>query len=356
MTAKSLKELLNTPLKEQEHPVKHLERSKIGLRVYCVGGTGIDIISPLLSEVGDLTVWDHVDFTFVDTSDSNLPNVDPSKIYRFPGLNGGGKNREYIVQKTQPHITTLLSLHKPKDVNLVIIGAGGASGAGAGPLVIRELMNRGANVLVGVVGTKSGSIKELNNTVATIKTLSNYTRITKSPLAIYYLQNDDTTSMGTVDEGMRSMVKTSAALFSNLNRGVEITDITNFLHFNRVTSYDASLVNFDFYLGTPEIPPHMQAIAQVTLEDAGVTMNDRLDIGLPGVAYRVTGVMDQSLKEALTSKKEAIHYVLTRGGMARHLKELSAHLLELEEEQQALSETIEEIDFEDGQDGDGNVY
>lgn len=331
------------------------DRAPINLHVYCVGGTGIDIISPLNADTEQFGM-EHVTFTYVDTSDSNLPNVNPEQIFRFPGLNGGGKNREYIVQKTQPHITDLLRKRPPKHVNLVILGAGGASGAGAGPLVIRELMNRGANVVVGMVGSKSGSTTELNNTVATIQTLANYTKITNTPLAIYYLQNDEKTSIGKVDEGMRAMVRASAALFSAMNHGVEISDLTNYLHYNRLTSYDAALVNFDFYLGTPELPQHMQAIAQITLEDPGLDINERLDIGLEGVAYRSSGVMNQRLKETLTKEKEPFNYILARGGMAYRLKELRTHLLDLQNEQQMRAESVFDIDLDGNAGDDGNVF
>lgn len=332
--------------------IQTTDRAAVKVRIYCVGGTGIDIISPLFAD-GSRYGMEHVSFSFVDTSDSNIRNVDPDSIYRFPGLQGGGKNREYIVQKTRPHIADLLKKHAPADVNIVVIGGAGASGAGAGPLIVRELMNRGQNILIGLVGTKTGSSTELNNTIATIQTLANYTKATKIPLATYYLQNDENNSMGSVDEGMRSMIRSATALFSNKNHGLEITDMTNFLNYNRQTAYDAALVNFDFFLGQPEVPDHMQAIAQITLEDASMAPEDRFDIALEGVAYRASGVMDARLKETLTKESQPLNFILTRGGMAFRLKELRARLVEIQNDQALRAEAVEDIDF----DGEGEeVY
>lgn len=332
-------------------------RTLIDFQIYAVGGTAIDILRSLQTGNSGQTVegMDHTTINFVDTSDSNTGSIDSSMIYRFPGLQGGGKNRQFIAQKAAPHIPEVLTRFKPKKFNLVVFGAGGASGAAVGPMLVSELMKRGQNVMVATVGSPTGSTTELSNTINTIQTLGNFTKIYKTPLAVFYRQNDEENTVGAVDRAIRSMTYITSALFSNLNHGIEETDLKNFLNFNKVTTFDPSLVNFDYFSQDITIPDHVQAIAQATLESSDINLDDKTDAGFGDVAYRCSGRLNASLNEHV-EHITPIHFLLMRGDMAVRLAELRRRLLNAEQAQALRAEQVKDIELEVGEDSDGMVY
>lgn len=332
-------------------------RTIIDFQIYAVGGTAIDILRDLQAGNSSQPIegMDHTTISYVDTSDSNTGSIDQNLIYRFPGLQGGGKNRQFIAQKTAPHISDVLTRFKPKKFNLVVFGAGGASGAAVGPMIVSELMKRGQNVMVATVGSPMGSSTELSNTINTIQSLGNFTKIYKTPLAVFYRQNDEENTVGAVDRAIRSMVYISSALFSNLNHGIEETDLKNFLNFNKVTTFDPALVNFDYFQQVISIPNHVQAIAQATLESDDTDLDSKVDAGFADVAYRCSGRLNPSLNEHV-EKITPIHFLLMRGDMAVRLSTLRQRLQAIEQAQAQRAELVEDVGLEIGEDADGMTF
>lgn len=336
-------------------------RAIIDVQIYAVGGTGIDILRDVSASNTEKSLegMEHTSLNFVDTSDSNSSSIAEDKLFRVPGLNGGGKNRKYIVEKSAPHIPALLERMKPKKVNIVAFGAGGASGAGVGPLLVGELMKRGANVVVMMVGSASGSITEILNTIATIQTLAHYTKVYRMPLPIFYRQNDSVSSLGSVDEAIRSALHAFCALFSNLNHGIEETDIKHFLNYTKTlrgASIEPTLVNLDYFPGDViDIPDHVQVLSQATLNDPTRNRENSFDTAYEGVVYRATGDLSQNLinKRNMTP----LNYLLMRGDMAVRLNELNRTLIQLEQDQAQRSEQAQDIHVPmDGADGENMFY
>lgn len=327
------------------------ERNPIDVTIYAVGGTAINIYSDPKTALHDSL--SHVKVRYIDTSDSNTEKIDPEHLYRFPGLNGGGKDRLYIAEKATPQIPEILKKFKPSKFNIVVFGAGGASGAAVGPLMISELMRQGKNVVVAMVGSPAGSTRELANTINSIQTLANFTKLYNMPLAVNYRQVDKQTSIGQADELIRSSVCTLCALFCNQNHGVDETDLKNFLNYNKVTSFAPTLVNLHFFSNDVELPDHVQAIAQATLYDPDTEAKDIIDEGFPGVAYRLTGRLSENLKRS-SDMEYPVNYLITRGDMPNRLSNLKELLKQQEIAQAKKAETIQ--DFETSTSEDGMVF
>lgn len=328
-------------------------RSLIDVQILAVGGTGIDILRDF--RAGNTQRVDegmeHTSITFVDTSDSNIDQIPADMLYRFPGLNGGGKNRKFIVEKTSPHIAPFFDKHKPKKITIVVFGAGGASGAAVGPLMIAELMKRGHNVISMVVGSGTGSTTEIGNTIGTIQTLSNYTKMFKMPLAMFYRQNDSENPIGVVNNAIRSALYAFCGLFSNLNHGIEETDLRNFLDYTKTlqgASIAPALMNLDFFSGALEpLPEHIQVISQATLTAPKKDLDSEFDEAIPGVIYRTTGTMNTVLSLPIEDNLP-INFLLMRGDMASRLDTLNNQLNNMQQLIAQAAESIRDIAHTEG--------
>ena len=330
------------------------ERSAIEYAIFAVGGTAIDILRDVRAGNTPDTAagLEHTSLYFIDTSDSNSTTLDQSMLYRFPGLAGGGKNRTYITEKTRPHIPDLLKKMKPKKFNLVVFGAGGASGSGVGPQLVHEMVRLGLNVVVAVVGSAVGSYRELENTIFTIKTLAGAVRVLGKPLTMFYRQNDEKHTMGIVDKDIRSMVYASSALFCNLNHGMEETDLGNYLNYHTAVKVAPTLTNIDFYNSEITIPSHVVAVSQATLYPADTNGDELLDIGYEGVQYRTTGKLNVVFND-LVPNGTPLNFLLMRGDAAVRLKELERRLAQMAAEQEKREAQIEDIDLGDDIPADG---
>lgn len=330
------------------------ERSAIEFGIFAVGGTAIDILRDVKAgNTSDPAAGlEHTSLYFIDTSDSNSITLDQDKLYRFPGLNGGGKNRIYITEKTRPHISDLLKKMKPKKFNLVVFGAGGASGSGVGPQLVTEMIRSGLNVMVAVVGSAVGSHRELENTIFTIKTLAGAVKVLGKPLTMFYRQNDERNAMGLVDKDIRSLVYAASALFCNLNHGVEETDLSNFLNYHTVTKVAPTLCNIDFYNNEISIPTHVVPVCQATLHPSSTEIDELFDTAYPGVAYRTSGTLNAVFND-LAPHGTPINFMLMRGDAAVRLKELDRRLAQMTAEQQQREAEVEDIDLGDNIPADG---
>lgn len=332
-------------------------RATIDILIEAVGGTAIDICRPLLDDIGIAFGMEHVTIKFLDTSDSNSSLIPGELMYRFPGLAGGGKNRKFVVDKVTPIVPGLVDKTPLAKVHIVVMGAGGASGAGAGPALIEERLKRGHNVVAMVVGSASGSVTELGNTEATLRTLNNHARKYNTPIPMFYRQNDEENTIGMVDNALRSAIKAFSAFFSNLNHGIEETDIKHFLNYTKVPrakDIAPALVNIDWMINEIDVPEHVQVVSQATLV-LDMDRDSATDSAHEGVLYRTTGEMHGDLATSLKSSNEAakeVHYLLMRGDVAQRVALLADSIKKMEEAAaKAASKALDLAPELDGNDG-----
>lgn len=201
------------------------------LRVYFNGGAG----SNIGKQVKDLDI----ESCFVDTSMSNLKGVNPSQIYLMEGIDGAGKHRATTYEGFKKSAEDVLIRFKPSEqLNVVVSSLSGGSGSVLSPLIAKELLSKGYNVIVVGVDSKH-SLIELENTVKTLKTYKSISDAIAKSINLFYVQN---TSRKEADQRVIRFLNLLALLVNkNHTEEFDTSDLGNYISFDRVTSSPPSV-------------------------------------------------------------------------------------------------------------------
>jgi hypothetical protein len=316
------------------------------VKIYAVGGFGINIGTAFIkAHLADKNL-SHVDVVFVDTSDANmrderLRTVDESKIYRFPKLKGGGKNRKELHPKIVPHVPELLSKLQPTDFNIVVHSASGASGSTVGPEIVREILQRNGNVLVLQAGSTSDRMV-LTNTVGTMKSYAAISRRLNKPIVSYMNTATKTLSPSEVDQRAIAALYLMSIVFSDKNDRVDTTDLTNLLNYHKVTNFEPEFSGIEFFHESVNLPGHIVPQAAVMLVPQANT--DHLGVPVDGlrVDYICDGVICKEFEPELEGRD--LFAVVYTGDSRRTVELLQEELDKYEAEAQQRSRVHSRLD------------
>ena len=227
-----------------------MSQPKGKLKLYGCGGAGINLAHYFqgISEDPNCAV---VDTSYIDTSMSNLrgekkQNIDEEQIYILKNVDGSGKlRREHHIDIANV-VKQVLVQHEPSDFNVVMFSAAGGSGSVIGPLIVSELLARGLPVVSVIVGSDE-SVIAANNTLNTLKSLEAIARKQKAPAVIAYQHNSRAESRSEVDAKLIYSVAALSVLVSQRNSELDTKDITNWIHFQKVTSVNPQLARLEIY-------------------------------------------------------------------------------------------------------------
>lgn len=214
------------------------------LRIYACGGTGTNIITQIPNI--------NIDPCYIDTSKSNLSEVDEQLTFLTPDMDGGGKNRALVYEKFQHHVEDILVRFKPSaQLNVVISSLSGGSGSIIGPLVTKELISKGYNVIV--IGVESQhSIKEMDNTVKALMTYQSFSNICKKPISLYYVKN---TTRSEADQQAIRFINLLTLLVSKEHTAeFDTADLMNFINYTNVTDNQPTVSVIEVNLNEVVIP------------------------------------------------------------------------------------------------------
>lgn len=204
------------------------------VRIYGCGGGGLNIGKEYLEpgHTGDLA---NIEVAFIDTSDSNLEDRLQDHTWLFDELDGSGAIRHSNANIIAKHIPDILRKFEPGDVNIVIFTLAGGTGSVAGPLILKELLERGEMAVGIVIGAKQ-SLRNAENTIASVKTLDSIAQMTKKPVILHLgINADRTVSDKNVDSEAHLMISALAVLCSRRNHGLDTADLRSFFDFTRST-------------------------------------------------------------------------------------------------------------------------
>ena len=248
------------------------------LRIFGVGGAGINNVSAL-HDSQDIELFDHVAISYVDSSDANKNEMTTEEnTFHFvrPGefdksgqpakLSGGGKDRKTLARLISPQIPEVLKKHPPGKFNIIVHSGSGATGPTAGPLLAMELMRRGHDVIVIMMGS-SASYAEINNTTLTMEAYSSFVNDVDRPVVMYYRETTPNYPEFKVDADVRSALFTLGMVFSPDNHRVDSTDLSNVLNYHRVSKFRKELVQIDVFNEKLELPEYVLPITQAILID-----------------------------------------------------------------------------------------
>lgn len=200
------------------------------IRVYLCGGTGVNIGKKIKSKV---------DLVYVDTSTSNLKNVDKELIMLIEDMDGAGKLRSNTYEKFKDIVDDVLIKFKPSnELNIVISSLSGGSGSVCSPLITKRLLEEGKNVMVLAVDSKH-SVIEINNTIKTLKTFKSISNNISKNVSIVYFDNTNRTE---IDNKCVWTVELMTLLVDKQRtEEFDISDLHNFLNFDKVTDTKANV-------------------------------------------------------------------------------------------------------------------
>lgn len=310
------------------------------------GGAGINIAHSFANKKEE--GYADVDVFMIDTSDSNIrkhKNIDPSKFYQFNGLDGSGKLRTQNATAVLERSRELSNKAAGSDLVLVVHSSSGGSGSVIGPVLVNELVKKGQNVIVLLIGSVSSKI-EIDNTVKTLKSYATISSKNESPIGILYLENNAQNSRGAIDQQAQLFIIMASMFFSGMNYELDRSDLTNFLHYNKVTSYKPSLTKLDFFDGR-NIPLTRDeaVIAAVTITD------DETPSELEHhIEYQAVGFLPEALRKK-TSLRMPVHMVHIANSHFSVIEDLTKRLGELSEVREAFIHR--EITKDDGDESEG---
>ncbi len=269
-------------------------------KLYGAGGAGINLASKFEAVRGDSnSILDGMDIAYIDTSESNVKrnSVPNDRLYLVEGANGSGKNRAENYASIKEQIKRILHNHKPEEFNCVLHSMSGGSGSVIGPLLVNELMDQEKNVIVISIGSSDSTI-EIQNTIKTIKSYVGISQKRKEPIVSFYFENgsankpNNSFTREQVDEKVASVITLLSAFFKKTNHELDYSDISNFLHYNKITDHDPDFVIAKFFKNTIDVPHNSHAVAALTLALPGQDTTP----GYP-VDYQAVGFLNEADKD-----------------------------------------------------------
>lgn len=274
---------------------------KVNMRIYACGGAGINISKGFevyrgIEEEG----FSNLNISYLDTSKANIGkvNTSPDNFYILEDSHGivkegSGKKRVLNYEDVNMRASEILNKFKPERINVVIHSFSGGSGSVLGPVIVSNLLEKGAAVIVIGVGCTDSRV-EVDNTINTIKSYVSISKLRNKTVPCVYYQNSATESRGAIDQKIFSNLILLSAYFSGDNHELDFTDLYNFLNYQEVTDYSPKLSYLELYTGDIEIGKDHNLIGVATLSDEITPTHPKHP-----VEYQCVGFINDTVKEKL---------------------------------------------------------
>jgi hypothetical protein len=323
------------------------------VRIYGVGGAGSNVTSQIENvDRNDVEAFIQADVLtcYADTSRSNLEDGIPNeKFYLIPARDGSGKIRTENKDEIAEYVLPILQKFQPADLNIVIHSGGGGSGSVIGPMLVRELMKRGVPVLVFMVGSAE-SVKDAQNSLATLKTYASLVSALQVPLTLAYLQNTRETPRETINTRIKGMVSALLMLFSRNNKELDTQDLINWLRFDKGAGHDPQLSVLSMFGKTESVPDigNLLSLATLTIPGADTSFNGMLP------AYHAIGFVqtnDNTVRDRLP-----VHFAISDGILSPAAEGMQRVLDQHQQSQNAMVKTKSILGKTDQADDGGMVW
>jgi hypothetical protein len=308
-----------------------IDKPKGRVQLYACGGAGVNIGKQFeqfrgVDEVGCATM----DVVYIDASRANISETVPEKYcYLLKGVDGSGKIRRENYQAIADHTREILQLHEPKDLSIVISSGSGGSGSVIAPSLVSELLDRGEQVIVVLIGSTDTKL-DIDNTLKTLKSYDAIVKKHNKPVVMAYLENNSrTTPRAAVDQAVHRMISSLSYLYSRQNEELDSRDLHNWINFNITTAYAPQVAALSIY--EAEVPEEVRGsvISAATLASTG----EDTYLGFTP-DYQCVGFKPHGVSKGLQEIPQ-LHFVTTNNVAAQAASGLNAKLEELAKAQRA---------------------
>lgn len=278
--------------------------------IYAVGGTGINVVNRFLKENRNGRFVESI--IGFDTSDANPVADGLFNIERVPGTEGSGGNKKTHADKYPDFAKQMLAKYKPNRFNIVIFSTGGGTGAGLGPWIVRNLLQRKIPVLSIVIGDLS-TFNEHENTIGTLGSLYNQTKLGHSVI-FSYLENKDNVTQGEVNSQASARIDNALMMFNMDNERIDYADAYNFFFYNSMVDADPVLTQLTFLTDDGISAYESKPVAALSLyADA-----DKIKSPFENMLYRKSGIYGKEFHGVHSTT----HAVLDHGDTLDSIKEM----------------------------------
>lgn len=311
------------------------------VKIYACGGAATNIVSAFFDKEQHLIIGGaDLDVAYIDTARSNTnPAIKPEQLYIVDtpeSKNGSGKDRTTNAKPIKESVPDILLQFPSEKFNIVVASTMGGSGSVAAPYIVSELLARGQNVILISVGVGAfGSKKEVQNSIKTIESYEGITKVRGRPLAMAYFDNATSRTCGKTDQRVMMMLKILSVLLSGHNHGMDDQDVSNFLDYQRVTSFEPHLTYLDVFQEKVEISKGSVAVTVASLTVSGTAA----DLEVP-VSYQCEGIVPSHAVESIGGKVP-VHTAIIAGHFSIVLSDLKAKVAAFEAaEKAAMSRSV----------------
>ncbi|MCK9234834.1 MAG: hypothetical protein M0R77_00800 [Gammaproteobacteria bacterium] len=351
-----------------------IERTRGNIRVYACGGAGINLgrmVETISEKSKDNLNFAQIDITYVDTSLANakgLPkdcfyHIQPSYTHisdREDTLDGSGQKRDENAESVKQAIPDLLLKHPPKDINILIHSGGGGSGSVLAPFITAQLKKKGLEVIIILIGSRD-TLKDITNTIDTIKSYAGISKVNNSPIAIAYEENgseynNSRLSSQVVDSNVLLTVNSLAVLFSKNNERLDTKDLEHWLNFQKVTDYQPGIVGLQICdrNTAKDFDQNIVSVATLHSETSGTSLGSN---NIP--SYQCRGILPEELSSVVVDEdnnsKLPLHFILSDEIIVDSLFSLNKLSAGLKEKSQSRPNMVSLISDDDNASDDGIV-
>lgn len=203
------------------------------MRVYAVGGTGVNIASQYV--YNNL----NVDVVYIDSSEANVRKLKGGDVYLLEGVNGAGKNRSISHTAFREVASDILIQYPPSSkVNIIVTSMSGGTGSACSITLVKELLEGGHPVVVVAVEAYN-SVLSITNTINAYKSFKGLSNMLDQPVAIYPITEQVRSA---ADKEAVSFISVMQLLVEEtLTEEFDHEDLNSFLRYNTVTGNPADV-------------------------------------------------------------------------------------------------------------------
>lgn len=322
---------------------------KTKLRIYAAGGCGIKLAHTQI-KVPNKPGYAKPAIAVFDSSKSDLEeDISNHEIsHVFLNEDGLGKNRSLAAKVIRPHIPSFIGNNPPGQVNLVIFGLAGGTGSVGGPMIMKELLQAGENVIALIVGNATNH-REATNTLSTINDLNKMAAALGKAVPIMYFENRSEESnhhinvgnVSAVDALVGRSVHALSLLLSGEHIGIDSKDITNFLNYNNTTSLSPKMVEVCFTANFEDLEGYKDCVYSAAM----VAENPDVTIPTLNHSYEVRGRYNKAVMEAAGDSVQSVLFITTPVTIPEVVKRLKSDIVVFKEsatKMEALSTGLDE--------------
>lgn len=280
--------------------------------IYSIGGAGINVMNLYLEEGKNGEFIDKI--IAVDTSEANPITSGLFHLERIEGAEGSGGDKKAHRDKYPDFTKQLLSKFPPNKLNIVVFSLSGGTGAGLGPYLARWMLERKIPVLLVCIGDTT-TVNEQNNTISTLGSLYNQTKLGNSVL-FGYNENTPNVTQGEVNKRTVAYIDNAIMMLNLNNERIDYADIKNLFYYTDLVDADPILTQLTF-MDESGIPEYKSTpVAAISLYS---NINE-ISSPFENMLYRKAGIFGNSYK----GNRTQVHAVLDHGDTLENIKGMIA--------------------------------